>query len=158
MTVASLVTGKSRTPEQRASWTETDLNWHMRQALMEQGFRAIHIREANEPGVFDLAVYERLEVMRAPFTNPEWIQELTAWLELKMDRPSKPAKIEVSQKEFGRDHWPICRNAMFCTYVVRADALLLQQGDLKGRIMEVSGDPYAVDWRRVFAKFKSRKS
>lgn len=151
MTAAHLVTKSSRTPEQRASWTETDLNWHMRQALMEQGFRAIHVREANEPGVFDLLVYEQ----SAEGVGP--LQIVRAWLELKMDRPAKPAKIEVSQKEFGRDHWRIGQNAMFCTYEVRADSMFLQQGDLKGRILEVSGDPRAVDWRAVFAKFKSRR-
>lgn len=119
----------------------------------------MHIREAHEPGVFDLLVY-RKEAARVRIDGEIVLQEdlqiIRAWVELKVDKPTKPAVIEVSQKEFGRIHWTIGHNALFCTFDVPNDKLVFQQGDLKGRSIILPGDPYAIDWPWVFEKFKSR--
>lgn len=70
---------------------EADFQTRMLAALNRQGMRAIHVREANMPGVFDILCM-----------NPLY------WLELKVD-----SAVEPSQREWGRGQWRAQQNAFF---------------------------------------------
>lgn len=146
------------TPEQRDRWSETDYNWHCREALMTQGCRALHIREAHEVGVADLLVY-RQEAARVIIDGKtmlsEDLQVISAWLELKI--VNDLGEIRPAQKEFMRDHWRLNKNAMFVMRDTKVHMTAIRQGDLKGRVMMVHEDPYQIQWQEVFQKFKSRK-
>lgn len=134
---------------------ETDFNWHMRQALMDQGFRTLHIREANETGVADLVVYESLANVAQPHEYMNY-QIIRAWLELKMEWDPRFGNVRTGQKEFMRDHWRIGKNALFVFRDLPNMVLRVRQGDLKGREIQVTDDPYGVRWQEVFARFKRR--
>jgi len=64
---------------------ETQFNAQLRKYLRARGFSVIHIKEADETGVFDLLVYKGSRIL--------------AWIELKM----KDNVVEVSQREFMRE-------------------------------------------------------
>jgi len=65
---------------------ETEFNAEMRAALKRQGMKCMHVRETENPGVFDLLIYK-----------DTW---LIAWAELKMS----DNKLEASQEEFAKYH------------------------------------------------------
>jgi hypothetical protein len=139
------------TVEQRNNWTETDFNWHMRQALQDQGYRAMHIRETDTPGTADLLVYK----MYPQMTPESTLIVIEAWLELKIDNNVKK-DIRPGQREFMRDHWNMGQNALFVMRDRKTELLVIRQGDLKGRIKQVSDNPYEVKWLEVFKAFKTR--
>lgn len=139
------------TPEQRDNWTETDFNWHMREALREQSYHAFHIRETDEPGKADLIVYKGYPQLDG--AGP--LVCLEAWLELKIQNDIK--HIRPGQKEFMRHHWELGRNAMFVMRDRKTGLLVIRQGDLKGRIMQTDDNPYVVKWAEVIQAFKSRQ-
>lgn len=140
----------------RATMSETDWNWHIRQSLHKQGYRALHVREANETGVADLLVYRSLLTSSGAIVH---YQVIEAWLELKVVRIGETGVdlIKPGQREFMRDHWRIGRNAMFAFYDRTVDMLEVRQGDLKGRVKMYKPNPYAINWQEVFAHFKARK-
>lgn len=134
--------------------TETDFNFHMRDALMGQGFNAIHVRETNEPGKADLLVYE---MGGQPIAGVYHDQVICAWLELKMTPETTGSNIRPAQREFMRQHWQVARNALFVMYDPKTDLLVLRQGDLRGSTGMVQSNPFKVNWREVFERFKRRK-
>lgn len=139
---------------QMLNWTETDLNWHMREALRAQNFRAFHIREASETGVFDLVVYGPGGTIAGGQYKDQVIH---AWVELKMENSKTDSNVRSSQREFGRDHWQVGRNAIFVMLDRKVGMLAAHQGDLKGRVKMLPASPYSVDWQAVFAHFKARR-
>lgn len=145
------------TPDQMHGWTETDWNWHMREALKIQGFRVFHIREASETGIADLIVYNKIEF---PLTVPgqgRELQVISAWLELKANNVKTVPHIRPAQVQFMRDHWRIGRNALFVMYDRTVRMLAIHQGDLKGRVKMLPQSPYATRWQEVFDHFKTRR-
>lgn len=148
------------TTEQMHNWTETDWNWHFREALQTQGFRCFHIREASETGIADLIVYRKIQVTgikTAEFTD---LQVIEAWIELKVENDKvryerDPRK--ASQRQFMRDHWRSNRNAIYVMYDRTVQMLAVHQGDLKGRVKMIPQSPYATPWQGVFDHFKSRR-
>lgn len=142
------------TPEQRDHWTETDFNWHLREALKQQGYRATHIRETDEPGKADVLVYSQ-ELGSAYPDRPTGLTVINAWLELKID--NDVGTIRAGQKQFMRDHWTLGHNAMFVMRDRKTAMIVIRQGDLKGRTMTVLDNPYRVNWQEVFQAFKSRR-
>ena len=130
------------------SQEETDFNWHMRQALLQQGYFAMHIREANYPGPADLIVYH----------NQNEAQVIDAWVELKVG--SDWSGIRPSQREFMRMHWALGKNAIYALLDKEAipyGAIRCLQGDEKRSELAVNVDPYKVKWEEVFRKFRQRK-
>lgn len=148
------------TLEQMLRWTETDLNWHMREALRVQDYRAFHIREASETGVADLIVYRAQRVtgiQPAEFTD---LQVIDAWIELKKDNDKATYlrdERKASQRQFMREHWDVGRNAIYVMMDRKVGMLAAHQGDLKGRVKMLPLSPYSVDWPAVFAHFKARR-
>lgn len=140
-------TKRGGTVAERDHWSETDFNWHMRMALQEQGYRATHIRETDEPGKADLLVYQ--------YCDDHDTVEIEAWLELKIH--NEVSGIRTGQREFMRDHWHMGHNAMFVMRDRKTALLVIRQGDLKGRTMSVDDDPYKVNWQEVIQAFRSRK-
>lgn len=65
---------------------ETEFNLRMRQVIRAHGFRCLHIREADEPGVLDLIVYLQNVIF--------------AWIELKRDNE----EVRTSQIQFMKSH------------------------------------------------------
>lgn len=141
----------------RLSMTETDWNWHIRNALQKQGYRAFHIREASENGVADLIVYRQLRNL--PRLMQCDLQVVEAWLELKVQRPTDrwDDLVKPAQRELMRDHWRLARNAMFVTFDQTVYMLAVRQGDCKGRVKMYKPNPYTLNWQEVFAHFKARK-
>lgn len=160
------------TLEQMARWTETDLNWHMREALRAQGRHAFHIREASDVGVADLIVYKSVDVYvpmgyaipkpegRTVITGSCTLQVIDAWIELKIDN-DKAAYMRddrrAGQRAFMREHWNHARNAIFVMLDRKVGMLAAHQGDLKGRVKMLPLSPYSVDWSAVFAHFRARR-
>jgi hypothetical protein len=142
------------TVEQMLRWTETDLNWHMREALRAQSYRALHIREASETGVFDLLVYAPGGMIAGGEYKDQVIH---AWIELKVENSKADSNVRSSQREFGRDHWQAGRNAIFVMIDRKVGMLAAHQGDLKGRVKMLPLSPYSVDWQAVIAHFKARR-
>lgn len=148
---------RAHTLEQMGHWTETDWNWHMREALRAQGFRTFHIREASETGVADLLVYGAGgNIVAGKYED----QVVRAWLELKKDNDKEayakdPRK--ASQREFMREHWREARNAMYVMFDRKVGMLAVYQGDLKGRVSMLPAYPYANNWQEVFNHFRIRK-
>lgn len=143
------------TLEQMCNWTETDFNWHMRQALTAQGFRAFHIREASETGVADLIVYSQ-------DCAGQWgeRQVIDAWIELKAENDKARYQMDprkASQRQFMREHWNVGRNAIYVMMDRKVGMLAVHQGDLKGRVKMLPLSPYSVDWPAVFDYFKSKR-
>lgn len=151
------------TEAQMLNWTETDFNWHMREALRAQNRRSFHIREASETGVADLIVYKTeiklvLNSMDTP-VGREPVQVIEAWVELKKDN-DKTAYLrderKAAQRQFMREHWEMGRNAIYIMFDRKVGMLAAHQGDLKGRVKMLPASPYSVDWPAVFAHFKAR--
>jgi hypothetical protein len=65
--------------------SETEFNAELRKVLRAHGIRAIHIREADQPGVLDLLCYDGDRIL--------------GWLELKI----KNTAVRTSQREFIKD-------------------------------------------------------
>lgn len=139
---------------QMSNWTETDLNWHMRQAIQSQGYDVFHIREASETGVADLLVYK---MGGFPVGGSLVDQVIECWMELKTENSKLESNIRPSQREFMRVHWQGGRNAVFVMFDRKVGMLAAHQGDLKGRVKMLPASPYSVDWSAVFAHFKARK-
>ena len=151
------LTRNAYTVEQMCNWTETDLNWHMRETLRAQGYRAFHIREASDVGVADLIVYGP----GGAIAGGKYLdQVIDAWVELKIDN-DKEAYLrddrKITQRGFMREHWQVARNAIYVMFDRKVGMLAAHQGDLKGRVKMLPASPYSVDWRAVFAHFKTRK-
>lgn len=143
------------TLEQMERWTETDWNWHMREALRIQGFRTFHIREASETGVADLIVYKRMFPGDSTCT-----QKIHAWLELKKDNDKVAYSRDVrkaAQRQFMREHWREARNALYVMFDRKVGMLAVHQGDLNGRVKMLPVYPYAINWQEVFDHFKARR-
>lgn len=148
------------TQAQMGRWTETDFNWHMREALRAQGFRTFHIREASETGVADLIVYNRtVDVVTTTGLGLGSVQVIEAWIELKAEN-DKAAYLrderKASQRQFMREHWEMGRNAVYVMMDTKVGMLAAHQGDLKGRVKMLPMSPYSVDWPAVFAHFRAR--
>lgn len=141
---------------QMSNWTETDWNWHMRQALAAYAYNTFHIREASETGVADLIVYKTRE-MQELFRPVLPVQVVEAWLELKTENSKSESNVRPGQREFMRAHWNSARNALFVMFDRKVGMLAVHQGDLKGRVKMLPAYPYGVDWPAVFAHFKARK-
>lgn len=141
------------TVAQMSNWTETDFNWHMREALRAQGHCAFHIREASETGVADLIVYDYVDQPRVQ------AQVIEAWVELKVNNDKAAYQRDerkASQRQFMREHWNAAHNAIFVMMDRKVGMLAAHQGDLKGRVKMLPMSPYSVDWQAVFSHFKSR--
>jgi len=132
------------------AWSETDWNWHMREALRSQGYHAFHIRETDEPGKADLIVYH--PTLQEGFGSPMVID---AWIELKKD--NHIADIRPGQRQFMREHWEMSHNAIYVMFDRKVGMLAARQGDLKGRVKMLPPYPYATKWQEVFQAFKSRR-
>lgn len=147
---------------QMSNWTETDWNWHMRQAIHACGYDVFHIREASETGVADLIAY-RVETARVSIDGDkvidEQVQVISAWLELKVENDKvaymKDAR-RAGQRQFMRYHWETGHNAMYIMFDRKMGMLAVHQGDLRGRVKMLPASPYSVDWLAVFAHFKAR--
>ncbi len=154
------------TEAQMLNWTETDFNWHMREALRAQGYRALHIREASETGVADLLVY-RGNVPRAILHQEgprkgtqECCQVIDAWVELKAENNKAKYCMDprkASQRQFMKEHWELDRNAIYVMMDRKVCMLAAHQGDLRGVVKMLPMSPYSVDWQAVFAHFKARR-
>lgn len=157
---------------QMERWTETDWNWHVRQALTTHAYRTFHIREASETGVADLLVYQRAEVyvsMGEALPKPEGLRVVTesctlqiieAWIELKAENDKAQYQADprkASQRQFMREHWSMGHNAIFVMFDRKVGMLAVHQGDLRGRVKMLPASPYSVDWPAVFAHFKARR-
>jgi hypothetical protein len=161
--------------DQMCRWTETDLNWHMREALRAQGYRTFHIREASDTGIADLIVYRQFAEVDGRVYRPEepkpfggtWgegianpLQVIDAWVELKIDN-DKEAYLrddrKAAQRGFMREHWQAARNAIYVMFDRKVGMLAAHQGDLRGRVKMLPASPYSVDWSAVFAHFKTRR-
>lgn len=141
---------------QMSTWTETDWNWHIREALRAQGFRVLHIRETNETGVADLIVYRGVQIPGVKYDGSINLQTIAAWLELKVDNSKSTSNIRPAQREFMREHWSESQNAMFVMFDHKAGKLAVHQGDLKGRVKMLPAYPYTTRWQEVFTHFKNR--
>lgn len=143
------------TEAQMLNWTETDFNWHMREALRAQGRRVFHIREASETGVADLVVYH--QTLQEGFGSP---QVIDAWVELKAENNKAKYCMDprkASQRQFMKDHWELGRNAIYVMMDRKVGMLAAHQGDLRGVVKMLPMSPYSVDWQAVFAHFKARR-
>ncbi len=143
------------TLEQMLRWTETDFNWHMREALRAQDRRTFHIREASETGVADLIVYR--QTLQEGFGSP---QVIDAWIELKSENNKAKYCMDprkASQRQFMREHWELGKNAIYVMFDRKVGMLAAHQGDLKGVVKMLPASPYSVDWPAVFAHFKARR-
>lgn len=153
------------TEAQMLNWTETDFNWHMREALRAQDLRALHIREASETGVADLMVY-RCNVPRTMLHQEgprkgtqESCQIVEAWIELKSENNKAKYMMDqrkAAQRQFMREHWALGQNAIYVMMDRKACMLAAHQGDLTGVVKMLPMSPYSVDWPAVFSHFKSR--
>lgn len=142
------------TEAQMLNWTETDFNWHMREALRAQCFRSFHIREASETGVADLIVYH--STLQEGFGSP---QVIDCWMELKAENNKAKYCMDprkASQRQFMREHWELSKNAIYVMMDRKVCMLAAHQGDLKGVVKMLPMSPYSVDWQAVFAHFKAR--
>ena len=141
--------------QHHTAWDETEWNRQMREALMMQGYRALHIKEAHETGVADLMVYSLVYPQTWTEDN---IQTINAWLELKiLTGGTLDSIVRPAQREFMRDHWSMCRNALFVTYELKRDMLSVRQGNLRGKVIMLKPDPYWVQWKEVFKQFRDRR-
>jgi hypothetical protein len=150
------------TVAQMLHWTETDFNWHMREALRAQGYRTFHIREASETGVADLIVYgtRSLSDLKDSVEYYRPMQVIEAWIELKAENNKAKYQMDprkAAQRQFMRDHWNEARNAIYVMQDRKVGMLAAHQGDLRGRVHMLPMSPYSVDWREVFAHFSGRK-
>lgn len=142
------------TEAQMLNWTETDFNWHVREALRAQNFRTFHIRETSETGVADLIVYH--QTLQAGFGSP---QTIDCWMELKSENNKAKYCMDMrkaSQRQFMKDHWELGKNAIYVMMDRKVGMLAAHQGDLRGVVKMLPMSPYSVDWPAVFAHFKAR--
>lgn len=66
------------------SMNETEFNARMRSALRAHGLQVVHVREADQPGALDLAVWEGTRML--------------GWIELKVDREAvRPSQIDFAR-------------------------------------------------------------
>lgn len=153
------------TQAQMSNWTETDFNWHMREALRAQNRRSFHIREASETGVADLIVYKTGIMLT---DRPEYdeqdgkmlLQTVEAWLELKAENNKAKYCMDprkASQRQFMKEHWELGKNAIYVMMDRKVGLLAAHQGDLRGVVKMLPMSPYSVDWPAVFAHFKARR-
>ncbi len=153
------------TEAQMLNGTETDVNWHMREALRAQDLRSLHIREASETGVADFMVY-RSNVPRAMLHQEgrrkgqqEYCQIVEAWVELKAENNKAKYQMDqrkAAQRQFMREHWALNQNAIYVMMDRKVCMLAAHQGDLTGVVKMLPMSPYSVDWPAVFAHFKAR--
>ncbi len=148
------------TQEQMLNWTETDFNWHMREALRAQHFRTFHIREASETGVADLVVYSKHPWLGTPTGEQVDLQVIDAWVELKVENNKAKYCMDprkASQRQFMKEHWQQGQNAIYVMMDRKVGMLAAHQGDLRGVVKMLPMSPYSVDWQAVFAHFKARR-
>lgn len=131
-------------------WSETVLNYHCREAMMRQGLRALHVKEANEAGVSDLIVSQYVNgnlLTGQPFKA----QEILAWLELKIGWNGQ--SVRVPQRDFMRQQWREGRNSWFAALNKIGEPVTIDfyRGDtgsgLGEPVLQVRADPYRVDWK-----------
>ena len=148
------------TEAQMLNWTETDFNWHMREALRAQDYRTFHIREASETGVADLIVYNMTPWLTRPTGEQVDLQTVEAWIELKSENNKAKYQMDprkASQRQFMREHWQLAHNAIYVMMDRKVGMLAAHQGDLRGVVKMLPMSPYSVDWSAVFAHFKARR-
>lgn len=153
------------TEAQMLNWTETDFNWHMREALRAQEFRSFHIREASETGVADLIVYHTTPRAMLHQEGPRkggvvYSEVIDCWMELKSENNKAKYQMDprkASQRQFMREHWELGQNAIYVMMDRKVGMLAAHQGDLKGVVKMLPMSPYSVDWQAVFAHFKARR-
>lgn len=128
------------------SITETEFNSAMREALRSQGYRVLHIREADITGVADLIVYKMIS----------GYQRIYAWLEIKVRDDKNYSGIpRPAQFEFMRDHWRLGRNSFFVTLDLRDPLAMItiSQGDDwdgESKIGFTEFSPAKIAWVKVF--------
>lgn len=108
--------------------SETEFNARLRSLMRAQGLKAIHVREADEPGVLDLVVYQS--------------EALYGWLELKVDNEA----VRTSQKEFLRDH----RNSYVLRYMSRSGNILVYRRNAETPMATVK---IGIDWKTSLMKW-----
>lgn len=101
---------------------ETEFNAALREVLQEHGFKVIHIRETDTPGVVDLLIWDK-----------SWI---VAWMELKMGSET----LRPSQIEFLRE----VENGLVVRYGRERGAVTVARID--GRIVAYIDDFRDFDW------------
>lgn len=130
------VRSKPDSSEQPYTRSETAWNADLREVLRAQGLGAIHIRETDTPGAFDLLITEtHTRLLRGVDRS---MPHRFMWLELKLwDEEIRP-----SQRTFARSHY-------------EAGELLLVARLRAGRAVQIreSTDSREVLWIGDFTKF-----
>lgn len=102
---------------------------YMLSVLRAQGLRALHIREAETPGVLDLLVWNGSEIL--------------GWIELKIG--SKP--LEPGQREFIRNNEPLSGN-MFVFRLRKNERFIECYQGLEEDSFAQIYEPMACLWRK----------
>jgi hypothetical protein len=118
---------------------ETAFNADLRAVLKAQGLGALHVRETDTPGAYDLLV---------TIDEQGWPPQ-HLWAELKlMDKPLEP-----SQRTFYREHHAL--NEMLLVIRLREDHSVIVRDGVDGKEHLWVGDFQTHDWKSTFKKLLS---
>lgn len=119
---------------------ETKFNAELRAVLRVQGLQALHIREADQPGVSDLVVWRG--------------RALVAWLELKID----DHEVEPQQEQFQKDRLKEGAEAYIVRLigVVPSQVMVARYSEVYREFVTIAIVPdfYKEDWAKFFKEHR----